>query len=366
MNGSVIFNLDEPLVIPPNPIGLADEGSGTWTFLYDGKLLDEVKKYYRRENENVKIKIIKIPIKDGEKLEDHLWCEHTGKNSPIHEALVIQNIFALYDFAPRAYGLFEIHANGNRYAAFLTDYLGPMGNYPHDNSGLINKIKVMSQEKGINYYDDGRGTNVIADKYIDFQGFRMGDDFINLLKKRVTGIANIGKWGPWQNYQTVEQLGLTGGRDMQHRITNLGLDQIDFTGKTVLDIGCSEGEFCRYVSDHGARKVVGVDLPGVALAAGELSYYLGYFNIDYVGANLKKESIESLGKFDYVLFLSMCHHVGYLPYLSKLTNEILIFEGNAKNDDIEVQTKLNQDFSRVEPKGTTSDLFNRPVIWAYS
>ena len=33
----------------------------------------------------------------------------------------------------------------------------------------------------------------------------------------------------------------------------------DLTGKSVLDIGCSEGFFCRQVAKRGARRVVGID-----------------------------------------------------------------------------------------------------------
>ncbi|ASK30424.1 SAM-dependent methyltransferase [Chryseobacterium sp. T16E-39] len=34
----------------------------------------------------------------------------------------------------------------------------------------------------------------------------------------------------------------------------------DFTGKTVLDLGCGFGWHCRYAIEHGAKSVVGIDL----------------------------------------------------------------------------------------------------------
>ena len=361
MTGPDIFKTEEKIIIPPKPEGLADEGNGVHSFLYDGKLLDEVKKYYRRENENVKIKILKQPLTGN--LENHLWGPSLSKGSFLKEALTIQNIFSLYGLAPRVYAMFEIHDGETRHAAFLTEYLGEMGDYPHDNSELISRLNTVAEGKGIEIFDDGRGTNVVGNKYIDFQGFKLTSEYKESLKKRVTGIASVGRWGPWQNYQKINHLGIEGGRDMEHRIKNLGLEELDFTGKTVLDIGCSEGMFCQYVSDHGARKVVGVDLPDVVIASGELAYYLGYFNIDFVGADLKKDSVEHLGKFDIVLFLSMCHHIGYPEYLSRITNQILIFEGNAKNDDLEVENRIRKDFRLCNHKGYTTDLFKRPVIW---
>lgn len=36
----------------------------------------------------------------------------------------------------------------------------------------------------------------------------------------------------------------------------------DFTGKTVLDLGCGYGWHCRYAADHGAKEVVGIDASG--------------------------------------------------------------------------------------------------------
>lgn len=33
----------------------------------------------------------------------------------------------------------------------------------------------------------------------------------------------------------------------------------DFTGKTVLDLGCGYGWHCRYAAEHGAKQVLGID-----------------------------------------------------------------------------------------------------------
>ena len=116
-------------------------------------------------------------------------------------------------------------------------------------------------------YNDGRNYNIIGNKYVDFQGFVPLSDYKEGLKKRLIGIAKIGKWGPFKNYHTISELGITGGRDTKHRIENLGLNKINFKNKTVLDIGCSEGIFCHYAIKHGAKRVVGIDLRDVVLPA---------------------------------------------------------------------------------------------------
>ena len=51
----------------------------------------------------------------------------------------------------------------------------------------------------------------------------------------------------------------------------------DVSGRTVIDIGCGEGRFCRLLSERGA-KVTGVDLtmtPARALGRGDQSYLVG-------------------------------------------------------------------------------------------
>ena len=34
----------------------------------------------------------------------------------------------------------------------------------------------------------------------------------------------------------------------------------DFSGKTVLDLGCGYGWHCKYAADHGAKEILGIDI----------------------------------------------------------------------------------------------------------
>lgn len=368
-----IFKPKIPIPFPLQPRDIAGDGNGVWTFLLrKGDFLTEVKKYYGRENsKKLCVKIIKNPIPNKKTAEQHLWGPSPAKGSPLKEALTVQNIYALYNLAPRAYGILEIQQNDKRYAAFLTEDLGHMINPPRDNSKIRPALNKIAKENQLIVFDDGRGTNVIGDKYVDFQGFRLRINYLDGLKKRVTGVANCGKWGPWQNYHYIPELDIKGARNLEHRIEKMELDKIHFKNQLVLDIGCSEGAFCKYASDQGAMKVVGIDLPPVAQAAAELAYYRGYFNMDFVGLDLKKESLEKVAPmgeldcFDIIFFFSMGQHVGYLKELQLMTKELLVFEGNGKNRDGDIQQKLDRDFI-TEHKGVTSDLFNRPIVWASS
>ena len=62
-------------------------------------------------------------------------------------------------------------------------------------------------------------------------------------------------------YQTIE---LPSGLKTLGKVpTNLRkplFDQIDFKGKTFLDVGCNSGQYCFLAKDHGAGKVMGIDI----------------------------------------------------------------------------------------------------------
>ena len=58
-------------------------------------------------------------------------------------------------------------------------------------------------------------------------------------------------------HQALPELNLHGARNFAARAATMELDKLDFTGKTVLDLGCNLGAFCFYASAHGARRVVG-------------------------------------------------------------------------------------------------------------
>jgi 2-polyprenyl-3-methyl-5-hydroxy-6-metoxy-1,4-benzoquinol methylase len=223
-------------------------------------------------------------------------------------------------------------------------------------------MKKLADKYHISIFNDGRDYNVIGGKYLDFQGFHLPENYQEELKQRVTGVANIGKWGPWMNYHDIPELEITGGRKNQQRIREMKLYDIDFKDKTVLDVGCSEGFFCRYAIDRGAKNVVGIDLPGLVEPVAELTYYLGYYNIDFWGFELNKVVTMNVN-FDIVLFLSMVQHIGFPNWLKSATKELLIYEGNSKDRDREAEAKIKTDYSSYKVIGKTTDLFDRPVLW---
>jgi len=352
--------LKEKIEIPKVPEGTGDDGNGVHSFIYRGEQVREIESLYGRENCCLKI------FKNNEPFREQGWWGHShpAKGCFQTEGVAIQNIYAMEGLAPRVYALFILEINGQKHWAHLTDDLGHcIPNAQLQNELMNGKMLEVAERYGIDMFNDGREWNVVNGKYVDFQGFHFKEDYKERLKKRLIGVANVGKWGPWMNYHDIPQLEIKGGRNNEKRIEDMKLDEIDFKGKTVLDVGCSEGFFCRYAIDKGAKRVTGIDLQGVVKPVEELTYYLGYNNIDYIGCDLNKD-IPDIKIHDIVFFFSMVQHIGLPDWVKKRTRDLLVFEGNGKNRDIEGWSKLNSSFSNVDDIGKTNDLSERIVLWA--
>ncbi len=89
-------------------------------------------------------------------------------------------------------------------------------------------------------------------------------------------------------------------------------DQIDFSNKTVLDIGCWDGKWSFYAEQRGAVSVLATDDltqnwsdgEGIHLAK---KYFKSNINIDQHRSVYNLESLDS--KFDIILFLGVYYHL---------------------------------------------------------
>ena len=357
-----ILKLKDIDSIPPTPEGLADIGNGVNSFIYRGEHLAEIQDKFGRTGCCLKIFKNREKFKADPSLK--WWGDsHPIKGSRLNEATHIQNIFAYHGLAPRVYALIIVKIKDTRYWAQLTDDLGTQWGTEEEQQMIIKgKIKEIADKYNITIFDDGRETNIMQGKYIDFQGFHLPENYEEELKQRLIGVANVGKWGPWMNYHSVKKLGIQGGRNNKQRIKEMKLNKIDFENKTVLDIGCSEGFFCNYAANKGAKRVIGIDLPGVVEPVQELSSYEGYYNTDYIGGDLSNVIYSDMA--DIIFFFSMVQHIGMPEWLHGATAELLVFEGNGKDRDREGFKYLTDNFTRVDEIGKTTDLFERTVLWA--
>lgn len=88
----------------------------------------------------------------------------------------------------------------------------------------------------------------------------------------------------------------------------------DLTGKSVLDVGCEGGWWCRLARDRGASRVLGLDRGREVRGRGWVDLVAenranpDNHGIEFERINLGKEWTQ-FGKFDVVLCMSMYHHV---------------------------------------------------------
>lgn len=114
-----------------------------------------------------------------------------------------------------------------------------------------------------------------------------------------------------ESYQPhVDQHGrfVGGERDYRARL-RLIEQEVDFTGATVLDLGCSGG-FFSFGAARKAKSVTAIDADAHMIernrkAAGQLHCT----NVEFVCERITPELLDNLPKFDVVLFLSVFHHM---------------------------------------------------------
>lgn len=93
----------------------------------------------------------------------------------------------------------------------------------------------------------------------------------------------------------------------------------DFSGKSVLDIGCNAGFYSIEMKKRGAKRVLGVDLDDYYLQ--QARFAADVINLDIEFRKIDVYDVDKLGEqFDYVLFLGVLYHLRYPMYaLDKIT-----------------------------------------------
>lgn len=106
-------------------------------------------------------------------------------------------------------------------------------------------------------------------------------------------------------YQVFEAEDVTyGGSRAKWNALNL---PADLSGKSVLDIGCSEGFFCLESAKNGADLVMGLDSRLISLVCAKLLALKQKADIKYQMAVFPNFRLRQ--QFDYVLCLSVLHHL---------------------------------------------------------
>lgn len=288
------------------------------------------------------------------RLEDMNWGDkgqEVRRWVNLKDATIFQNYCWWHGLAPRVYEVKRIQRNRTKYWAQITD---DAGNVSGRNQELMQAIYEAVEKVGemygftrqkIDYSDQDFQANL----FVDYNTFFPVKNREEIIKKLYVEKARYGKI----YYHEIPELGLTGGpRDFKTRVKAYKLDQIDFKGKKVIDIGCAGGNFVRYAYDRGASKAIGIDLKdtihGAYIAANEL----GYWNTDYFERDLTK---GMGGTADIVFYLSMNYHIE-TPDIVK-NAKMVIFEDNGREtrENKELGSPWTDWFRKIDYVGQAKD-----------
>lgn len=158
-------------------------------------------------------------------------------------------------------------------------------------------------------------------------------------------------------YHAIELNGKTfaGQREPEQRLAGV---PIDFSGATVLDIGCNQGGMLFEISDrirHGA----GIDYdPRMINAANRVRAYKKLGNLDFYVFDLEREDLRVLDSFmvgggvDVVMLLSVCMWIrnwqDVIVKCSRLA-DTLLFESNGSREQQNEQLRfLERTYETIE------------------
>ena len=235
--------------------------------------------------------------------------------STIAESTIVQNLMAIRGLAPRVYDLVEVDGR----VAQVTDFLkneGKMAEIKDD------RFKFIDQETN-------KPHNVFDGKLVDFQG-AIFKDFSATKKELINKAHSLTSFPRTERqlYQTTNYCG--GKRNTKSRLSRYKFPS--FKGKTVFDVGCNFGMMMRAASDKKAKRVVGIDWPNMVEISRQLAIIDGYFNLDFVGGDLKKLTLEQIQeltgikRFDIHFFFAMEMWIGWPKWVKNC--DTLYYEGH--------------------------------------
>jgi SAM-dependent methyltransferase len=176
----------------------------------------------------------------------------------------------------------------------------------------------------------------------DDKGTRQIINLLNYTKRSVSAYAGAGYEVGYHSF-TINGKHLGGQRDPEQR---LALADYDFSGKTVLDIGCNQGGMLFPIADrigHG----IGIDYDSrMVNAANRIRSHLRASTLDFYVFDLQNERLEFIKDFlpddtvDICFLLSVCMWLTNWRDVVEFARDVsdtLLFESNGKPEQQDEQ-----------------------------
>ena len=167
------------------------------------------------------------------------------------------------------------------------------------------------------------------------------------------GAHKRNKW--FKNYHQID--GRDGLRDLEFR--KPFFRPADFKNKTVLDVGCNTGQMCRFASELGASRVIGVDYDKTAIAYAKQTDHKTFYLCDDLDNYF---CYANLPKFDTVLFLSVVGTKELQNPMGILANvashaKVMYLEGHHSSEyaDLLKNIVCYTNFAKIQFLGRTFD-----------
>jgi hypothetical protein len=337
-----------------------DTQRGSYCFVAHSLELEGIlEKMYGRSG--LCLKVFTAQLIDEEWLEENKVEDYGWNHVSLLETTRVQNLLAFHGAAPRVYDVIVL--DKSQQIAQVTTFVESKNEKRQD--VLLQKLIKDYQLATTRNWDIG-DRNWRSDLFVDFGGIHFGNPewYEKILIEKAHVYGN--KRRESRPYQTIDELQIEGSRSFASRIRDMHLEEVSFEGKTVLDIGCNLGSFCRYALERGAKRVVGID-KYKAKDAQELANWLGNWNVDYLALDLPTQcfqlaSLCGIAKFDIVFLFSAIKYIGssWIPEFCK-PDSVVIVEGHGNQPAQKYIEALTPDF-HIEGLSATNDNKKRAVF----
>jgi hypothetical protein len=315
--------------------------SGTFSFLVDEPdFLARVATYFgQTDGRNpLGIKVWRTPI-FSDRIDEFEWGSlfHLREESEwvpgehrLLDALKAQNFASFFGFAPRIHGLFVLASTvGSNHYAILMDRHEIVVEEEEEGLRRFREIEGFCAQYGLRPpFGDlaNPGTNFSSQALVDWQSARLEEAHWDFLRAFGQGVSN-------STGVSFDQLAVNPTPSViQHSeawLESLRLPSLEFSGRSVVQVGCGDGTALNYALARGARIAVGIDSERSTQAARFNSNALGHFNVQYEGGSgpgVEPPSvIRGRTPFDFALFLESTYLRTMPEYLHDLAR-ILVLE----------------------------------------